>query len=165
MKGKTKTARAWLGLSVVVIFLDQLTKYWASHQLVLHIPRHVLPFLNWRLMHNTGAAFSFLSETGGWHRWLFAALALAVAVVLCRWLWRMPAKDRGTAMAMSLVLGGAVGNLLDRLMHGYVIDFIDFHWGNWHFATFNVADAAISIGVVLLLWFSLNSGQKNKRAS
>lgn len=164
MTKTTRTARAWLGLSVVIIFLDQLTKYWAAHRLVLHIPHRVLPFLNWRLMHNTGAAFSFLSETGGWHRWLFAALALAVAVVLCRWLWRMPAKDRGTAIAMSLVLGGAVGNLLDRLLHGYVIDFIDFHWGTWHFATFNVADAAISIGVVLLLWFSLNAGQKNKRA-
>ena len=103
------------------------------------------------LAHNYGAAFSFLSDAGGWQRWLFTGLASVVTVVLVIWLLRLTAKERMLAAALSLVIGGAVGNLIDRIINGYVVDFIDVYYRDWHWPAFNVADSAISCGIVLLL--------------
>ncbi len=141
----------WLWLSVVVIALDQLTKALASAHLVLQKPVAVIPFLNLTLMHNTGAAFSFLGTEGGWQRWLFVVIALAVSGGLLWWLHRLPKGETWLAVALALVLGGALGNVWDRIALGYVVDFIDVYYGQWHWPAFNVADSAITLGAVLLL--------------
>lgn len=141
----------WLWLSAVIVITDQATKQWAMSQLQLYEPMTVMPFLNFTLTYNTGAAFSFLSQAGGWQRWLFVGLALTVSSVLVAWLYRLPNNRRWLACALSLILGGALGNLWDRLSLGYVVDFIDIYYGPWHWPAFNVADSAISIGAVMLL--------------
>jgi signal peptidase II len=141
----------WLWLSGGVVALDQASKFLASRLLVLHDPVPVLPLFNLTLAHNTGAAFSFLRGAGGWQRWLFSILAVAVSVAIVFWIRRLPATARWTAAALALVLGGALGNLWDRLAHGYVVDFIDLYYGPWHFPTFNLADSAISVGAAMLL--------------
>ena len=121
--------------------------------LVYHQPVAVAPHLNFTLTYNTGAAFSFLRDAGGWQRWFFSALALGVAVFVVVWLKRLPAPARWLPCALALVLGGAVGNLIDRLLRkdGAVVDFIDVYYQSWHFPAFNVADSAISVGAVMLL--------------
>jgi signal peptidase II len=141
----------WLLLSGGMVALDQASKFLASRLLVLHDPVPVLPLFNLTLAHNTGAAFSFLRGAGGWQRWLFSILAVAVSVAIVFWIRRLPATARWTAAALALVLGGALGNLWDRLAHGYVVDFIDLYYGPWHFPTFNLADSAISVGAAMLL--------------
>lgn len=146
-----KRALAWYGVSVIIIIADQITKYFATTHLDFGQPLSVFSFLNFRLLHNSGAAFSFLAASGGWQIFAFSALALIIAVFLGIWLWRLPAKANLTALSLALILGGALGNVIDRLRFGYVIDFVDFHLNGWHFATFNIADAAISIGVALLI--------------
>lgn len=138
-----------LVIALVVIVADQLTKFAATVGLAQG-PVEILPFLNFALVHNSGAAFGFLSTAGGWQKFFFigiAALATTVIVVMLRKIQR---RDWFMQLSLSLILGGALGNLVDRLIHGYVIDFIDFYIGTWHFWTFNVADAAISIGAVML---------------
>ena len=102
-------------------------------------------------MHNTGAAFSFLSDAGGWQRWLFAGLAVGMSVVISVWLTRLKENETLIAVALSLILGGAIGNLIDRLAYGYVIDFLDVYYETWHWPAFNIADSAITVGVVLML--------------
>jgi len=146
-----KQAIAWLLLSVLIVVLDLWTKSIASESLTLYRPQELTSWLNLTLAHNYGAAFSFLSDAGGWQRWLFTGLAAAVTVVLVIWLFRLPAKEKLTAAALGLIIGGAIGNLADRVMHGYVVDFIDVHYRGWHWPAFNVADSAITCGVVLLL--------------
>ncbi len=141
----------WLWLSVLVIALDQLTKLWASSGLTYAEPVAVIPFFNLTLMHNTGAAFSFLSSAGGWQRWFFTVVALFVSVVIVLWLRRLEAAQRWLAAALALILGGALGNVWDRLVHGYVVDFLDFYYAQWHWPAFNIADSAIFIGAVMLL--------------
>jgi signal peptidase II len=141
----------WLWLSGGVVALDQATKFLASRLLVLHDPVPVLPLFNLTLTHNTGAAFSFLRGAGGWQRWLFSMLAVIVSLGIVVWIRRLPASARWTAAALALVLGGALGNLWDRLLHGYVVDFIDLCYGSWHFPTFNLADSSISVGAAMLL--------------
>ena len=144
-----------LVIASAVIVADQLTKLAATAWLA-HGPVEALPFLNFALVHNTGAAFGFLSTAGGWQKFFFigiAALATAVIVVMMRKIQR---RDWFMQLSLSLILGGALGNLVDRLIHGYVIDFIDFYIGTWHFWTFNVADAAISIGAVMLAMDAFN---------
>jgi len=153
------TMARWLWLSVLVVVLDQATKWLALGMLDPYRPVPLIPFLNFTLMFNDGAAFSFLSGAGGWQRWLFAGFALAMSVVLLIWLLRLGSRERLTAGALSLVLGGAVGNLIDRVATGRVVDFIDFYVGKWHWPAFNVADSAITLGVVLLLLSSLREGQ------
>ena len=111
----------------------------------------MVPFVNLTLTHNTGAAFSLLHRAGGWQRWLFAALAVVVSIAIVIWLKRLPRNARWTAAGLALVLGGALGNLWDRLAHGYVVDFIDFYYGEWHWPAFNVADSAITLGAVMLV--------------
>ena len=141
----------WLWLSVLVVILDQLSKIFVAEHLAFKPPMELTSWLNFVLAHNTGAAFSFLGDAGGWQRWFFAVLASVVSIVLIVWISRLPKKACWLACSLALILGGAVGNLIDRVRFGYVIDFIDFHIGTWHFATFNIADCAISIGAVMML--------------
>jgi signal peptidase II len=108
-------------------------------------------------VHNTGAAFSFLSDAGGWQRWLFAGLAVGMSVVISVWLTRLKENETLIAVALSLILGGAIGNLIDRLAYGYVIDFLDVYYETWHWPAFNIADSAITVGVVLMLIDSFKS--------
>lgn len=145
----------WLWLSGLVIVLDQLSKWLAENALTLYRPVPVLPFFNLTLMYNTGAAFSFLANAGGWQRWFFLALSLIISIILVIWLSRLKAGEGRLAAALALILGGAMGNLIDRALHGYVIDFLDFYYGQWHWPAFNLADSAITIGAVLLVVDSL----------
>jgi signal peptidase II len=151
-----RNALPWLWLSFVVIALDQLTKAIVIHLLDPQVPVAVIPgLLNWNLAYNTGAAFSFLADQQGWQRWFFSGLAVAVSAVLARWLAQMPRRDWRTALPLALVIGGAIGNLIDRVRIGHVTDFIQVYYRDWAFPSFNIADSAISIGAVLLLWFGL----------
>ncbi len=141
----------WLGVTVLVVALDGYTKQRVSEALELYRPMEVFSWLNITLAHNYGAAFSFLSDAGGWQRWFFIVLAGVVSLVLLVWLLRLPRREWLTGLGLSLVLGGAVGNLIDRVELGYVVDFVDVHFGGWHYPAFNVADSAITCGVILLL--------------
>ncbi len=145
----------WLWLSVLVVVLDQATKWMAEAALDPYLPVPLLPSLNLTLMYNEGAAFSFLAGAGGWQRWLFAGLALVVTVALTVWLRRLKPGEAMTAAGIALVIGGAVGNVIDRVKTGRVVDFIDVYVGSWHWPAFNVADSAITLGVVLLLLATL----------
>jgi len=146
-----KMAFAWLLLSLLIVVLDLWTKQIATESLTLYRPIELTSWLNMTLAHNYGAAFSFLSDAGGWQRWLFTGLASVVTVVLIVWLIRLPMKEKLTAAALSLVIGGAVGNLIDRIVNGYVVDFIDVYYHDSHWPAFNLADSAITCGVILLL--------------
>jgi len=146
-----KMAFAWLLMSVVIITLDLWTKALAVESLTLYRPVELTSWLNMTLAYNYGAAFSFLSDAGGWQRWLFTGLSSVVTLVLIVWLVRLPAPEKRTAAALSLIIGGAVGNLIDRINNGYVVDFIDVYYNSWHFPAFNLADSAITGGVILLL--------------
>lgn len=157
---KKKTHQfSWLWLSALIVVLDYLSKFWMRHWLDQTSIITVFPCLNLILTHNYGAAFSFLGQGDGWQRWFFAAISTVVSICLVRLLYR-GGLNNGVACAIALILGGAVGNLYDRLSLGYVIDFIDFCIGYWHFATFNLADTAISIGAVLWIAASYKSGKK-----
>ena len=145
----------WLWLSLLVIILDQISKQVVSDLMHLYESVTVLPFFNITLLHNTGAAFSFLAGAGGWQRWLFTVIALVVSVALIVWIKRLPTTEKWQAAALSLILGGALGNVVDRLRFGYVVDFLDVYYQQWHWPTFNVADSAITVGVVILLLATL----------
>ncbi|MCW8887803.1 MAG: signal peptidase II [Gammaproteobacteria bacterium] len=154
----------WLWLSLAVILLDQLTKYLATDLLVYAEPVAVIPFFNLTLLHNTGAAFSFLSDAGGWQRWFFAVIAIVFSIGITIWLGRLDSKQRWLAIALSLVVGGALGNLWDRLYFGYVVDFIQLYYEQWYWPAFNIADSAIFVGAVMLLidGFFGNSSESEK---
>lgn len=141
----------WLWLAAVIVVLDLGTKYLASTYLSYAEPNPVLPFFDLTLLHNTGAAFSFLSEAGGWQRWFFVGIAVAVSAALIIWLARSPRKLWWLGIALASILGGAIGNLYDRAVHGYVVDFISVHYENYFFPAFNIADTAITIGAVVLI--------------
>jgi signal peptidase II len=149
----------WLWLSVLVVALDQATKWMAEAALDPYLPVPLVPSLNLTLMYNEGAAFSFLAGAGGWQRWFFVALALAVTGGLTIWLRRLKRGEHMTAIGIALVIGGAVGNVIDRARTGRVVDFIDVYVGDWHWPAFNLADSAISLGVVLLLLATLREGR------
>ena len=152
-------ALVWLVVSVLVIGLDQFTKAVVRHALVPYTPYEVVPHvLNWTLAFNRGAAFSFLSDSSGWQTWLFGTLAVVVCVGLIVWLARTRRGDWRTSLPVALVIGGALGNLIDRLVHGQVTDFIQVYWHAWSYPAFNVADSAITIGAVLLIAFGLFGG-------
>jgi len=155
----------WLGVSALVIVLDWITKQRVSEALELYRPVEVMSWLNITLAHNYGAAFSFLSDAGGWQRGFFIVLASVVSIVLLVWLLRLPRREWRTALGLALVLGGAIGNLIDRVRLGYVVDFIDVHFGGWHYPAFNVADSAITCGVILLLLDALVLGRSGRRKS
>ena len=147
-----QTALTSIWVAVVLVVLDQLTKYWAVSNLTFAEPVAVMPYLNWTLAYNYGAAFSFLADMGGWQRWFFSGLALIVSVVFIVWLSRLPKGFTTEVWGINLILGGAIGNVIDRLLEGRVTDFIDFYIGTWHYATFNIADMAISVGAALLIF-------------
>jgi len=151
MPQTNSTALKTVWLAILVIVFDQLTKMWAVDTLVFGEPVAVMPNLNWTLAYNYGAAFSFLADMGGWQRWFFAGLALVVSTVLLVWLSKLPNKLTIETWGINLVLAGAIGNVIDRFLEGRVTDFIDFYIGTWHYATFNIADIAITIGAGLLI--------------
>ena len=145
-------ASNWLWLGVAVMVLDQWTKWLVVERFDEFDRIVLLPVLELMRLHNTGAAFSFLSDAGGWQRWLFIGLAVAVSVGILLWLRRLPAKGQGLlAAGLSLILGGALGNVIDRVLHGHVIDFIRVHYEEHYFPSFNVADSAITIGAALIV--------------
>lgn len=150
----------WLWLALLVIVLDHLSKVAVSHWLQLHESVAVLPFFSFTLLHNPGAAFSFLADAGGWQRWFFTAIALFVSVVITVWLRRLPAEEKWQAAALALILGGALGNVIDRLRFGYVVDFLDFYYQQWHWPAFNIADSTITVGVAILLWVTLRGSKQ-----
>jgi signal peptidase II len=149
----------WLWLSVLLVALDQGTKWLAEAALDPYLPVPLVPSFNLTLMYNDGAAFSFLAGAGGWQRWFFAGLAALVTIALGVWLHRLKATERVTAIGIALVMGGAVGNLIDRILTGRVVDFIDVYYAGWHWPAFNLADSAISVGVALLLIATLREGR------
>ncbi|MCK5191485.1 MAG: signal peptidase II [Methylococcales bacterium] len=150
----------WLWLSVIALILDQWSKIAVDSSMRLYESIALFPGFNLTYVHNTGAAFSLLSEAGGWQRWFFAILAFVISVVLTIWLYRLKNHETLLAVALALVLGGAIGNLIDRLAYGYVIDFLDVYYQSWHWPAFNIADSAISVGVFLMLLESFGVGTK-----
>lgn len=158
------TRRSMSLISIIVILLvtilDQLSKYFISHSLYLGDGYRVFSWLNLSFQENRGAAFSFLNHSNGWQVYLLVMIAVIVCVGMVFWLLLQPQKSKWQVLAIALIVGGAIGNLIDRLRFGYVIDFIDFHLGNWHYATFNIADSAITIGVGLLIIILLLSKRK-----
>lgn len=152
----------WLWLAVLSLGLDQATKLTIDAKFQLYESIAIIPsFFNLTYVHNTGAAFSFLSEAGGWQRWFFAALAIIMSTIMTIWLTRLKENETLLAVSLSLILGGAMGNLIDRLFYGYVIDFLDVYYGTYHWPAFNIADSAITIGVALMLIDSFRSQEKS----
>ncbi|AMT90869.1 lipoprotein signal peptidase [Pseudomonas moraviensis] len=143
---------SWLWLSLLVLVIDQASKFYFEAKLEMFQQIVIIPDLfSWTLAYNTGAAFSFLADSSGWQRWLFALIAIVVSAVLVVWLKRLGRNDTWLAVALALVLGGALGNLYDRVALGHVIDFILVHWQNrWYFPAFNIADSAITVGAIML---------------
>lgn len=146
-------ALMWYGVALIVLIIDQATKWLAESKLTFHEPVPVIePILNWTLAYNYGAAFSFLADAGGWQKWFFAGLALLMALFLSAYLPRVPRQARLLSFGLAMMLGGAVGNLIDRLLHGHVIDFIHVHYKDvWHYPVFNIADMGICVGVALII--------------
>jgi len=169
--------KKWLSITAIIVLLDHITKYYASAELAMHKPVAVFPMLNFYLAHNEGAAFSFLSTAGGWQRWFFTIIALVISIVLVFWLRRIKPHEKIQGMALSCILAGAIGNLIDRVMHGYVVDFIQFYYNaasclpmfsqagtRCYWPAFNIADSAISIGVALLIYDSVREYKQQRRA-
>jgi len=155
----------WLWISLLVIVVDQLSKLWIERTMSLGDSFVVLPVIDIVRAHNTGAAFSFLADAGGWQRWAFTLLAIGVSIALVFWMRKLALATQGLlAFGLTLIVGGAIGNVIDRVEHGYVVDFVHAHWGPHYFAAFNVADAAISIGAVLVILDSLLEGRARRTA-
>lgn len=160
-EGSRKGALRWLWLAAAVIVADQLSKIVVVKKFALYEVLDVLPVLELTRLHNTGAAFSLLAQASGWQRWFFIVLALGISTGIVVWLKGL--SGRGAtwlAVALSLVMGGALGNVIDRVWHGHVIDFIHFHWQQWYYPAFNVADMAITVGAVMLVIDALVSGRR-----
>ena len=151
MPDRLQGALPWYALALLIILLDQYSKGLASASLDYGRPVEVFSWFNLTLQHNSGAAFSFLSNAGGWQRYFFSAIAIVISLVLVVWLYRLGREQRLLALSLGLILGGAIGNLWDRLVLGYVVDFISVHYGGSYFPAFNVADSAISVGAVCML--------------
>ncbi|MBM3344031.1 MAG: lipoprotein signal peptidase [Betaproteobacteria bacterium] len=143
--------RKWLLLALAIVVVDQIVKYVIVQKFVLHETLYVTSFFNLVRVHNSGAAFSLLADAGGWQRVFFIVVAV-VASVWVVWLLKHHPQQRLFCLALALILGGAIGNLIDRVLFGYVVDFVQVHYGGWYFPAFNVADAAISVGAALLIW-------------
>jgi signal peptidase II len=155
----------WLPLAVAVVLADQLSKGWIERAFALYDSVALLPVLDITRLHNPGAAFSFLAGAGGWQRWAFTGLALAVSLAILVWLRGVASRSQAAlAAGLALILGGALGNVLDRIEHGYVVDFIHVHWGRAYFPAFNVADAAITVGAGLLLLDAFLEWRRDRNA-
>jgi signal peptidase II len=144
---------SWLWLALLVIFIDRYSKIWVVNHLNFQEPIQVLPFFNLTLAFNTGAAFSFLDKASGWQNGLLGGVAVFVSVLMLYWLTQLSVRAYWMCIAISLILGGALGNAWDRFLHGYVIDFLSFHLGNWYFAIFNLADSAICVGAFMIFFY------------
>jgi signal peptidase II len=155
--------RKWLLVAFAIIVLDHLTKWWVSATLEFQEFVPVLPFFSLVRVHNTGAAFSILADAGGWQRWFFIAVGVIATVIIVRLLKRH-AHEKRMALALALVLGGALGNVIDRVVLGYVVDFLYFHYRSFAWPAFNVADSAISVGAALLIWDSLRGKPAEAKA-
>jgi len=153
MASKSSSPRLalWLGIALLIILLDQFTKTLILGHFQLGDSRYVTSFFNVVRVHNTGAAFSFLAGASGWQRWFFVGLGTAATIFII-WMLRRHGQQTLFATALTLIMGGAIGNVVDRLLHGYVVDFIQLHWAGWYYPSFNVADSAITVGAVLLIW-------------
>jgi len=162
MRGFAKpNALPWLGVSVLVLLLDQLSKLWVLRSLPEFQPVPVIDgFWNWYRTYNTGAAFSLLGDAGGWQQYLFSGFAIAISAVLAWWLAKTPRGEWKTALPFALVIGGAVGNLLDRVQHGHVVDFIQWYWRDHYWPAFNVADSAIFVAAAILILAGLRQPRK-----
>ena len=147
----------YLTVSAVIIVLDQVTKWLMVSWLALYETVAVMPYFNLTMAHNYGAAFSFLAQAGGWQRWFFIVLAIVISAVLVVWLAKLKPHAKLEAISLSLILGGAIGNVIDRIVYGYVVDFLDVYIGSSHWPAFNVADSVICIGAVLLILDSFKS--------
>ena len=141
----------WFAIAATVLLSDQYSKLWIMERYAYGEGEFITSFFNLVRAHNSGAAFSFLSDAGGWQRWAFSLLAAVISVVIALWIARLPVQRKLEGLALALILGGALGNLYDRLTLGYVVDFLDFHWSASHFPAFNIADSGISVGAVLLI--------------
>ena len=155
-----KNGLGFLGLALAIFALDIASKFIILAHFDLYQSIQILPFFSLSYVRNYGAAFGFFLG----QRWILALIATVISVVICRMLYKSPKNDYANNIGFTLVLGGALGNLFDRLYHGFVVDFLDFHLGNWHYPAFNVADSAICIGVALLLFTSFRSGKKSEPA-
>jgi signal peptidase II len=160
----SKSGIRWLWIALAVIVIDQLTKAWIERGFELGDRIAVLPVLDLTRAHNTGAAFSFLADAGGWQRWAFSLLAIGVSIALVVWLRRLALTSHAVLICgLTLILGGALGNVIDRIEHGYVVDFIHAHWGAAYFPAFNIADTAISIGAALMFFDALRDWRRERR--
>ncbi|MBT4833042.1 MAG: lipoprotein signal peptidase [Porticoccaceae bacterium] len=148
----------WFAIAAAVLLLDQWSKLWIVERYAYGDTEFFSSFFNLVRAHNYGAAFSFLSDAGGWQRWGFSLLATVISGVIIVWIARLPVQRKLEGLALALILGGALGNLYDRLTLGYVVDFLDFHWSGKHFPAFNVADAGISVGAAILIFDTLING-------
>lgn len=155
--------RFGLFVAAAVIIVDQLTKFLAETWLAAYQPVSLAALLNLTLSYNRGAAFSLLSDQAGWQRWLLIGVAICVCLFLLRWLAQLQPRERWLALALGLILGGALGNAIGRLRYGYVIDFIDVHYAHWHWPAFNIADSAITVGAALLIVLLLLEGRRRQR--
>ena len=151
----------WLWLSALVILLDQISKQVAEAQLIAHQTVKLFSWFDWFLTYNTGAAFSFLAGAGGWQRWFFTIAAIVISLIIFFWIRKLPADEKLTALSLSLILGGAIGNVIDRILFGHVIDFIRVWLGSYPWPAFNLADSAISLGAVMLIISSFTGSKKN----
>ncbi|ADN00106.1 signal peptidase II [Dickeya dadantii] len=163
-KSTGATGLRWLWLAALVLVVDLGSKQWVMTHFQLGESVPLVPFFNFTYAHNYGAAFSFLADKGGWQRWLFAVIALVIIVALLAMMHRSSASQKLNNIAYSLIIGGAIGNLADRLVHGYVIDFLDFYVGNWHYPTFNLADSAIVVGALLIVLEGFLASPQKKQA-
>ncbi len=162
MRKITDSGLVWLWLSIVILAMDAYSKYWMMDHLTLGEPVQLLPVLNLTLAYNTGAAFSFLNSGSGWQQYLLGGLACVVALFILYYLASSKRSETGQNIALSMIFAGAIGNAIDRVLYGHVIDFISFHVNEWHFAIFNVADSAICIGAFLLVFLWLLPQRKSR---
>ena len=159
---KKKPSLRWLWLTLLFLIIDQVTKYWVTSSMDLNQTINILPFFNITYVHNLGAAFSFLADQGGWQRWFFTAIAAIASVVFTVWLAKTPKDQPLLAIALACMLSGALGNLIDRVLFGYVIDFLDFYINSYKWPVFNVADSIIFVGAALMIFDSFAQDKKNK---
>ena len=158
-----ETGLRWFWLTLLCLVVDQITKHWVAGSFDYRETLAVLPFFNLTYVHNPGAAFSFLADQGGWQRWFFTAIASIASIVFIVWMAKTPKNQKMLSIAFALILSGALGNLIDRVLFGYVIDFLDFHWAGYHFAAFNVADSVIFIGAALMILDSFIQTDNNEQ--